>query len=76
LLGISKRGNKALRTLFIHVARAMLLRPEKAVAVFGEWILELRAKKPFNVAVVALANKSVRIAWSIIATKQAFEIRV
>jgi hypothetical protein len=54
----------------------MLLRPEKAVAVFGEWILELRAKKPFNVAVVALANKSVRIAWSIIATKQAFEIRV
>ncbi|GGQ36528.1 IS110 family transposase [Shewanella litoralis] len=76
LLGISKRGNKALRTLFIHGARAMLSRPEKALAVFGEWILELRARKPFNVAVVALANKLVRIAWSVLSTKHAFEIRV
>ena len=76
LLGISKRGNKALRTLFIHGARSILSRPEVAVAVFGEWILELRARKPFNVAVVALANKLVRIAWSVLSTKQAFEIRV
>ena len=76
LLGISKRGNKALRTLFIHGARAMLSRLDKAVAVFGEWILELRARKPFNVAVVALANKLVRIAWSVLSTKQAFEVRV
>ncbi|KGJ88350.1 transposase IS111A/IS1328/IS1533 [Colwellia psychrerythraea] len=35
LLGISKRGNKGLRELFIHGARAVLVRPEKAVAVFG-----------------------------------------
>jgi transposase len=76
LLGISKRGNKALRTLFIHGARSILSRPEVAVAVFGEWILELRARKPFNVAVVALANKLVRIAWSVLSTKQAFEVRV
>lgn len=76
LLGISKRGNKALRTLFIHGARAILSRPEKAVAMFGEWILELRSRKPFNVAVVALANKLVRIVWSVLSTKQAFEIRV
>jgi transposase len=76
LLGISKRGNKALRTLFIHGARSILSRPEVAVAVFGEWILALRARKPFNVAVVALANKLVRIAWSVLSTKQAFEVRV
>ena len=76
LLGISKRGNKALRTLFIHGARSILSRPEVAAAVFGEWVLELRARKPFNVAVVALANKLVRIAWSVLSTKQAFEVRV
>lgn len=76
LLGISKRGNKALRTLFIHGARALLSRPELAVSLFGEWILALRARKPFNVAVVALANKLVRIAWSVLSTKQAFEVRV
>jgi len=76
LLGISKRGNKALRTLFIHGARALMSRPEVAVKVFGTWILELRARKPFNVAVVALANKLARIAWSVMVTKQPFEIRI
>ncbi|TWX64369.1 IS110 family transposase, partial [Colwellia demingiae] len=33
LLGISKRGNKGLRELFIHGARAVLVRPKKAVAI-------------------------------------------
>ncbi len=65
LLGISKRGNKGLRELFIHGARAVLVRPEKAVAVFGNWILELLSRKHFNVVVIALANKLARISsWS------------
>lgn len=76
LLGISKRGNKGLRELFIHGARAVLVRPEKAVAIFGNWILELLSRKPYNVVVVALANKLARIAWSVLSTKQAFEVRV
>lgn len=56
LLGISKRGNKGLRELFIHGARAVLFKPENAVAIFGNWILELLSRKPYNVVVVALAN--------------------
>ena len=36
LLGISKRGNKHLRTLFIHGARAILARPDKTGAPFGD----------------------------------------
>jgi len=76
LLGISKRGNKGLRELFIHGARAVLARPEKAVAIFGNWILELLSRKPYNIVVVALANKLARIAWSVLSTKQAFEVRV
>ncbi len=76
LLGISKRGNKSLRTLFIHGARAILSRLDKAESSFGGWIIALRARKPFNVAVVALANKLARIAWSVLKTKQAFEVRV
>jgi len=76
LLGISKRGNKGLRELFIHGARAVLVRPEKAVAVFGNWILSLLSRKHFNVVVIALANKLARIAWSVLSTKQAFEVRV
>ena len=76
LLGTSKRGNKGLRELFIHGARAVLVRPEKAVAVFGNWIVELLSRKHFNVVVIALANKLARRAWSVLSTKQAFEVRV
>jgi len=76
LLGISKRGNKALRTLFIHGARALLSKPDLVVRYFGCWIVELMARKPFNVVTVALANKLARIAWSVMTTNRAFEKRV
>lgn len=76
LLGISKRGNKELRTLFIHAARAVMSRPEKTGKIYGEWLINLRATKPFNVATVALANKLARIAWAVMKTKQAFNSNV
>lgn len=72
LLGISKRGNKTLRTLFVHAARAVLSRPEQTGKVFGNWLIELRASKPFNVACVALANKLARIVWAVMKSKQPF----
>jgi len=72
LLGISKRGNKHLRTLFIHGARAILSRPDKTGTIFGEWLIRLRQTKPFNVACVALANKLARIVWSVLRYKQRF----
>jgi transposase len=72
LLGISKRGNKQLRTLFIHGARALMSKPDLVEKIFGSWIVELRQRKPFNVVVVALANKLARIAWSIMTTQKPF----
>ena len=47
-------------------------RPEKTGKIYGEWLMNLRATKPFNVATVALANKLARIAWAVMKTKQAF----
>ncbi|MCF1457118.1 MAG: transposase, partial [Shewanella sp.] len=73
LLGISKRGDKHLRTLFIHCARSILSRPEKTGAVFGTWLSTLLATKPFNVACVALANKLARIAWAVLRYQRPFE---
>jgi len=66
LLGMSKRGNKHLRALFIHGARSVLSRIETTGKVFGDWLVNLRATKPFNVVVVALANKLARIAWAVL----------
>jgi len=75
MLGISKRGNKELRELFVHAARAVVWRDESAKRYFGTWLIELKQRKPFNVVVVALANKIARIAWSVMSTHKAFEIR-
>lgn len=76
MLGISKRGNKELRELFIHAARAVMWRDKTAEKFFGTWLIDLKCRKPFNVALVALANKIARIAWSVMTTKKPFEIRV
>ncbi|TMX66901.1 IS110 family transposase, partial [Vibrio rotiferianus] len=73
LLGMSKRGNKHLRALFIHGARSVLSRIETTGKVFGDWLVNLRATKPFNVVVVALANKLARIAWAVLYHRQAFK---
>ena len=75
MLGISKRGNKELRELFIHAARAVMWRDTSAEKYFGTWLIELKQRKPFNVALVALANKLARISWSVMVTGKVFEIR-
>ena len=66
--GISKRGNRYLRTLFIQGARAVLLRRDGwARHGFGPW-LEAAAKRLHrNVLAVALANKLARVAWGVLA---------
>jgi transposase len=73
LLGISKRGNKHLRCLFVHGARAIMSRLDRGDGPFHPWLRQLRAKKPFNVVVVALANKLARIAWSVLTSMTAFD---
>lgn len=59
LLGISKRGDKYLRTLFIHGARAAALLTKDP----GPWITELKKRRPASVAIVAMANKLARTVW-------------
>jgi transposase len=64
LSGISKRGDAYLRKLLIHGARAAVHRV-RSHQVPGAWIAGLLARRPFNVATVALANKTARIAWAV-----------
>lgn len=60
--GISKRGNPYLRTLLISGARSVVTRPHPA-----PWIVQLKARRPLNVVVVAVAHKLARTAWAIVA---------
>ena len=66
LLGITKRGNKYLRTLLIHGARAALPTLSTTRGSLGDWLRGLSARAHRNTVVVALASKLVRIAWAVL----------
>jgi transposase len=69
LLGISKRGDVYLRTLLIHGARSVITRAKQREA----WLEKLLARRPLNVAVVALANKIARTIWALLAHERTYE---
>jgi transposase len=64
LLGISKRGDAYLRTILIHGARAVVASAKKKDDHLSRWVTELAERRHPNVAAVALANKTVRMAWA------------
>jgi len=74
---ITKHGNSYLRMLLIHGARSAL----RAGHCAGEpddircWALEIKARKGYNVAAVALANKLARICWRVWRDDREFQIR-
>jgi len=66
LLGISKRGDPYLRTLFIHGARTVVQHATRKSDPFSAWVNRLRARRGMNIAVVAVANKNARMAWALL----------
>ncbi|MCP5167017.1 MAG: IS110 family transposase [Pseudomonadales bacterium] len=73
LLGISKRGDRYLRSLLIHGARAVVSRAANKEDALSRWINKVRAARGFNRAVVALANKLARIGWAILARNTVYQ---
>ena len=71
LLGISKRGDKYLRTLLIHGARTALAHGKAPLA----WQRGLVRRRPTNVLAVALANKMARTIWALLAHDRDYEPR-
>lgn len=65
LLGISKRGDKYLRMLLIHGARAVLRHAKGKRDPLSDWLNELARRRGANRAAVALANKNARRLWAI-----------
>jgi transposase len=77
LLGISKRGDSYTRTLLVHGARAVLsslITGRTPQARQSAWLAELIARRGTNRASVALANKTARIAWSMLAQGTEYKI--
>ena len=66
LLGISKRGDVYLRALLIHGARAVISTAKDKDDRLSQWVRRLSARSHPNVAAVALANKTARMAWAML----------
>lgn len=64
---ISKRGDVYLRKLFIQGAQVLLINMKRDRSRLGEWLTGIEGRCHRNIAVVALANKLVRICWKILA---------
>ncbi|MDE9555320.1 IS110 family transposase [Xenorhabdus bovienii] len=69
LLGISKRGDTYLRTLFIHGARVATLCTKKP----SPWVSELKKRRPVSVAIVGMANKLARTVWARVAHQREYQ---
>lgn len=72
LLGISKRGNRYIRTLLIHGARSVISHLGDKTDALSLWLKALIKRRGVNVAAVALANKNARILWALMAGKQTY----
>src|SRR5882762_6010285 len=63
---ISKQGYRYLRRILVVWAIAVLRRAQENPGKYP-WLTQLRARRPFKVVAVALANKMARMAWALLA---------
>jgi transposase len=63
---ISKPGNRQLRTLLVVGASSMIKQAKRDVPL-PAGLIGLMARKPYKLVAVALANKTARIIWALLA---------
>jgi hypothetical protein len=70
LAGISKHGNRYLRTLVTIGALFVIRYAETHGTAHHPWLARLLERRPAKVAAVALANKLARMAWAVMASTE------
>jgi transposase len=70
--GIGRRANHYLRRQLIHGARAVVSRLAMHDDRQSQWLKALVARRGINRAIVALANKTARIAWALLARNEEY----
>jgi transposase len=72
LMGIPKRGSLHLRSLLVHGARAVVRAAPSKADLNNQWVNQLRERRGFNRATVAVANKNARIIWAVLQTGEPY----
>ena len=73
---ISKMGERTLRRLLIIGASAVVQHASRRGAPEGSWLAGMLARKPRMLISVAQANKTARIVWAVLMTRQDYRARV
>ena len=70
--GISKMGNGTLRRLLVVGATSVIRRAGSNPTRTGAWVRSLLERKPARLTTVAVANKTARIAWAVLARGESY----
>jgi transposase len=71
---ISKKGNTYIRRLLVAGATSMLRYARTKTAPGADWVNGLLQCRPPRLVTVAMANKTARIAWAVMARKETFRV--
>ncbi len=69
---ITKRGDRYLRKMLVHGARAALGRAKKKTDALSVWANQLVIRRGFNKAVVALAHRLARLMWILLQRNECY----
>lgn len=69
---ISKMGDGYLRKLLVVGATSVIRRAATGGSATSAWVRSLLARKPARLATVAMANKTARIAWAVLARGEVY----
>lgn len=72
--GITKMGHAYLRRLLISGAQAVLLQAVRRPGTAGPWLERLLREKPRKVVATALANKTARVVWALLARNDTYRL--
>lgn len=73
LLGISKRGDRRLRTLLVLGARAAMRVAEKKPEYTTSWLHRIRQRRHEHISAVALANRNARTIWALLKNQSTYD---
>ena len=74
LMSITKRGGQHLRTLLVHGARAVVRTAVRKTDTRSVWVNELRLRRGYNRATVAVANKNARVIWAVLTSGEPYRV--
>ncbi|MGE0056296.1 MAG: IS110 family transposase [Hyphomicrobium sp.] len=72
LMGITKRGDQHLRSMLVHGARSVVRTAGYQDTPLNAWVNQLRERRGFNRATVAVANKTARMIWALLRSGDTF----